>query len=196
MREPVDVLERRRLCDLLLELGPDAPTLCEGWTTADLAAHLTLREHFHGSTEAAIQTQKDKGFPTLVAQIRVSPPWPWRIPLLRSVLNGTEYVIHHEDVRRANGFGPRTNVPEVEQLAWRANGFLGRRLARNIRPFGLELAGGEGRHKTFGHTARLILRGGDTDILLFLTGRRSAAHVDLEGPSEAITAINRSESTL
>src|SRR5581483_3090843 len=37
--------ERLALCDLLDKTGPDAPTLCEGWTTGDLAAHLVLREH-------------------------------------------------------------------------------------------------------------------------------------------------------
>ena len=36
--------ERLALCALLDETGPDAPTLCEGWTTGDLAAHLVLRE--------------------------------------------------------------------------------------------------------------------------------------------------------
>jgi hypothetical protein len=36
--------ERHALCDLLAETGPDAPTLCEGWTTGDLAAHLLTRE--------------------------------------------------------------------------------------------------------------------------------------------------------
>src|ERR1700733_482692 len=36
--------ERVALCALLAELGPDKPTLCEGWQTGDLAAHLVLRE--------------------------------------------------------------------------------------------------------------------------------------------------------
>src|ERR1700678_3703297 len=36
--------ERRALCDLFGELGPDAPTLCEGWTTSDLAVHLIMCE--------------------------------------------------------------------------------------------------------------------------------------------------------
>ena len=35
---------RRELCDALLTVGPDAPTLCEGWTTRDLATHLIVRE--------------------------------------------------------------------------------------------------------------------------------------------------------
>ena len=32
--------ERSELADLMLRLGPDEPTLCEGWTTRDLAAHV------------------------------------------------------------------------------------------------------------------------------------------------------------
>ena len=36
--------ERNTLCDLFVELGSEAPTLCEGWSTADLAAHLVVRE--------------------------------------------------------------------------------------------------------------------------------------------------------
>ena len=63
MSAPIDVRERLELCDLLLELGPDAPTLCEGWTTADLAAHLVLREHFHRSSDAQRAVEKSKGLP-------------------------------------------------------------------------------------------------------------------------------------
>ncbi len=36
--------ERAALADLMLEVGPDSPTLCGDWTTRDLAAHLVLRE--------------------------------------------------------------------------------------------------------------------------------------------------------
>ena len=41
-----DVLlrERAALCDTMEKVGPDAPTLCEGWLTIDLAAHLCARE--------------------------------------------------------------------------------------------------------------------------------------------------------
>src|SRR5690606_24047731 len=35
--------ERHALADLLMAVGPDAPTLCAGWTTAHLAAHLVVR---------------------------------------------------------------------------------------------------------------------------------------------------------
>ena len=36
--------ERAGLVEILRAVGPDAPTLCEGWTTRDLTAHLTKWE--------------------------------------------------------------------------------------------------------------------------------------------------------
>lgn len=47
MTEFFDHVERAQLSDLLDELGPQAPTLLEPWTTRDIAAHLVLREHDH-----------------------------------------------------------------------------------------------------------------------------------------------------
>jgi len=68
MTASIDVRERLELCDLLLELGPDAPTLCEGWTTADLAAHLVLREHFHRWSDAQRAVEKANGLAAMVAE--------------------------------------------------------------------------------------------------------------------------------
>ena len=36
--------ERAAMCDTFEKFGADAPTLCEGWLTLDLAAHLVARE--------------------------------------------------------------------------------------------------------------------------------------------------------
>src|SRR6185295_11565772 len=41
---PVDMQERLELCKLLDELGPSAPTLLDGWSAGDLAAHIVVRE--------------------------------------------------------------------------------------------------------------------------------------------------------
>ena len=50
---PTSLVSQQRisLAELLLEVGPDAPTLCEGWTARDLVAHLVIRE---GRPDAAI----------------------------------------------------------------------------------------------------------------------------------------------
>ena len=194
MTEPIDVRERMELCDLLLELGPDASTLCEGWTTADLAAHLVLREHFHRWSDAQRATEKAKGLPSMVARLRAGAPLiPWRVPRLRDIFNGLEYFIHHEDVRRANGREPRAPVADLEALSWRMAGFSARRLARAIRPYGLELVRPDGARRRYGSGETATLTGPATELILYLGGRRSTAHVALGGGADAVAAVERTK---
>jgi uncharacterized protein (TIGR03085 family) len=195
--EPIDVRERMELCDLLLELGPDAPTLCEGWTTADLAAHLVLREHFHRWSDAQRAAEKAKGFPALVARLRAGAPLiPWRLPRIRNTFNGLEYFIHHEDVRRANGRDPRPPMADLEAIAWGATGYSARRLARAIRPYGLELVRPDGARKQRGSGDMAVLTGPASELILYLGGRRATAHVVLSGAPAAVAAVERSKITL
>jgi uncharacterized protein (TIGR03085 family) len=197
MTEPIDVRERRELCDLLLQLGPDAPTLCEGWTTADLAAHLVLREHFRRWSDAQRAAEKAKGLPAMVARLRAgAPPIPWRLPRIRDVFNGLEFFIHHEDVRRANGRDPRAPIPDLEALSWRMVGLSARRLARRIRPYGLELSRPDGAKRRYGSGATATLSGPATELVLYLSGRRSSAHVTLAGDADAVAAVERTKLTV
>ncbi len=197
MSDPIDVRERLALCDLLLELGPDAPTLCEGWTTADLAAHLVLREHFRRWSDAQRAEEKAKGFPALVARLRAGAPLiPWRLPRIRDVFNGLEYFIHHEDVRRANGREPRAPIADLEALAWRMTGFSARRLARRIRPYGVELVRPDGERRRCGPGDMATLSGPATELVLYLGGRRATARVTLGGAADAAAAVRATTMTL
>ena len=190
MAEPIDERERRELCDLLAEVGPEAPTLCEGWTTLDLASHLVLREHFKKWTDERMATEKAKGLPVLVERLRGGAPLvPWRIPRVRTLMNGVEYFIHHEDVRRANGLSRRTDRPDLEQISWRTIGFTGRSLAKKVRPYGLELRRPGGEPRRFGPAGGVVLSGEPTELLLYLSGRRDAAVVTVEGDADAIAAL-------
>ena len=194
---PIDMREREALCDLLAELGPDAPTLCEGWDTADLAAHLVLREHFKRGTDEHMAAEKAKGLPALIDRLRGGAPLlPWRVPGLRTLMNGAEYFIHHEDVRRANGLGRRTDRPDLEALAWRMSGFLGRRAARRIRPYGLELRRPDGEPRRFGAPGGAVLQGEPTELLLYLSGRRDAAEVRLAGDADAVAALRKAQTDM
>src|SRR5665647_936097 len=148
-----DAIERAQLCDLLDELGPEAPTLLKPWTTRDLAAHIVLREHDHpagpglvlpgGWSRFAERRRRAltlRDFPWLVATIRSGPPPGFfRIGWVRRVPNLNEFFVHHEDVRRANGRAPRTNEHAMDEALWgnvsRAPWFL----ARRLRGAGLEL---------------------------------------------------------
>jgi uncharacterized protein (TIGR03085 family) len=194
MTELIDVRERRELCDLLVELGPDAPTLCEGWTTADLAAHLVLREHFHRWSDAQRAAEKAKGYPAMIARLRAGAPLvPWRLPRIRNVFSGLEYFIHHEDVRRANGLGPRPRSDDLEALYWRMTGYTARRIARRIRPYGLVLVLPDGRRRTYGAGTTATLTGPASELGLYLSGRRATADVTLTGDPPAIAAVERAD---
>ena len=202
-----DAIEREQLCDLLDELGSQAPTLLDPWTTHDLAAHLALREHdplaapglvvagaWGRFAEQRRLTLKERGFPDLVATVRSGPPPGfYRIGLVRRFPNLNEFFVHHEDVRRANGFGPRTNSFAEDAALFRNVTRARRLLSRRLRGAGLDLewAGQDQviRARRGQPTARLT--GLPGELLLFLFGRRDAADVEITGSSEAIEAIQQ-----
>ena len=191
MSPPIDQAERHSLCKLALELGPDAPTLCEGWQVIDLIAHLYAREHHplrqHEHAEAAVQ----RGLPWLVHELQHGPPPLWRIPVLRTLLNGVEYFIHHEDVRRANGVEPRDLSPELETLAWRVDRLLARRTSRRLGSYALRLESENRPHRSWGSGSPVILRGRPSEILLLLSGRRTGHRVEVAGGDSARVAFAR-----
>lgn len=107
--------ERSLLCDLFEAVGPDAPTLCEGWTTRDLAAHLIVREGridaslgivippLRGWGEHVQAKTAAQDWTTLIGKVRNGPPRTsmMRIAAVDGAANTLEFAIHHEDVRRA-----------------------------------------------------------------------------------------------
>lgn len=114
-------IERAALADLMTTLGPDAPTLCEGWTTRDLAAHLVVRATRADAAAGiliprlAAHTRRvqDKiaagDWDALVAKVRRRPWWG---AIGDEAVNRVEYFVHHEDVRRAQAGWKARTLPE------------------------------------------------------------------------------------
>ena len=203
-----DARERQELCALFDELGPSAPTLLDGWNTHDLAAHLLLRERdlvaapclvlpgpfarFAERRRARLAERHD--LPWLVARIRAGPPPGFfRLGWVRSFPNLNEFFVHHEDVRRANGMGPRPLTPELEAALWRNVRRGSRYLARRLRSSGFEIerAGTGERLKLRRGEPAARLIGPPGELLLYLFGRQAAAHVEVTGPAEAVAAVRR-----
>lgn len=193
--------ERAALCDLFEEVGPEAPTLCQGWRTADLAAHLVLRERrpdaaggillgpLRGYTDRVQRSIRDaQPWPALVALVRSGPPRMLR-PIDEPV-NTVEYVVHHEDVRRAQPqWSPRTLEPALEALLWRRVRGLAL-LARRRLPGGVTLvAPGHGSVTARAGDPMVTLTGPPSELLLFMTGRQQAAVVQAAGPSDAVRRV-------
>ncbi|WP_433567411.1 TIGR03085 family metal-binding protein [Nocardia sp. CA-151230] len=204
---PFEAQERAALCDLFDELGADAPTLLEGWTTRDLAAHLVLRERdvlagpclvlpgpfgrFAERRRANLAARTE--FEWLVDRIRSGPPPGFfRIPWVRSFPSLNEFFIHHEDVRRANGRGPRTELtPALQDALWRNVRRGCRYLSRRLREIQLDI---ERAHTGECVTVRrggpaVRLRGAPGELLLYLFGRQSAAEVDVLGTVQAVATV-------
>ena len=76
--------ERLALCALLDKTGPDAPTLCEGWTAGDLAAHLVLRERRPDAAGGVIGGPLAGYTARVQNRIRARTPFPGLVQLIRS----------------------------------------------------------------------------------------------------------------
>jgi uncharacterized protein (TIGR03085 family) len=197
--------ERAALCDLLDELGPDAPTLCVGWTTRDLATHLYVRDRdpkawagisvgrLQGLAEKAMASQADRPYEQIVADVRTgAPKWsPMGLPVAKDLVNLLEFVIHHEDVRRAQqGWGPRALPSTLADSVWRAVR-LGARATLRRAPDGVVLRRAGTDSSVVAKKAPLTVTvvGDPVELALFTSGRQRAARVDLSGDDAAVSRL-------
>jgi uncharacterized protein (TIGR03085 family) len=196
--------ERAALAAALTDAGPDAATLCEGWTAHDLAAHLVARERrpdstpgilvprFAGWTERVRRDYARRPFAELVDRFGSGPArttWPG-LPGLDAAVNLTEHFVHCEDVRRAApGWKPRDLPPERQEALWRTLRARGRLLFRKSR-VGVTLEDLRGRTlPVVKRGPTVVVRGEPGEILLFAFGRGGHAVVDLDGPEDAVASL-------
>jgi len=113
------------------------------------------------------------------------------VPGLREAFNFGEWFTHHEDVRRANGEGPRDDRPDLDAALWGGLKRTSRLMLRGVKGAGVALeAPGFGEIDARGSGPVVTLTGGPQELTLYLQGRRSAAQVDISGPDEARAALD------
>jgi uncharacterized protein (TIGR03085 family) len=192
--------ERRALCDLLDKLGPEQPTLCTGWRTADLAAHLVLRERRPDAALGVMggplagHTRKVQGrlteqtpFPRIVELIRAGPPRIslFGLPGADVRANTVEYFVHHEDIRRGQpDWEPRDLDAGFSDLLWRQLRLA--RLMLRKAPVGVEFA----RETAAGRSApggRAPGEGGGEAAPLRITAKARAPMVTVTGTPAELT---------
>jgi uncharacterized protein (TIGR03085 family) len=185
--------ERRLLADLLLAVGPDRPTLCAGWTTRDLAAHLVVRERRPDSAAGLVLpplrahgerlrlATAARPYADVVAEVR-NPPWwsPVSNPLVDQLANTTEFFVHHEDVRRGEpGWEPRSLTPEFRTELFTQVRRAARLSLRRVPARVTLVTPGVGETTAGSGDATARLTGEPGELLLFLTGRQRAARVEV-----------------
>jgi uncharacterized protein (TIGR03085 family) len=201
--------ERQLLCDELERLGPDAPTLCGGWDTRDLAVHLHVREaqphlvvgpHLPLVGDRFRQSERALAgdYAALVEKLRAGAPrWnPMSLPRVDEVANLLEYFVHHEDVRRAQtAWAPRTIPNELERALWGALRRIARVLFRRSATGVVLIAEGLGRRyaaKLPDTRGTVVVRGEPGELVLFAFGRGDHARVDLSGDPDDVEALKAS----
>lgn len=199
--------ERAALAALLDETGPEGPTLCDGWQTRDLVAHLVLRERrpdaaagvmggpLAGYTARMQRRYRDRySYSQLITLFKDGPPVlsPFAIPGADEAANTVEYFVHHEDVRRAtSGWAERPLEAGLSEALWRR--LKGARLFLRSAPTGVVLAR-EGEAKLDlivgkNATPSVTVTGTPAELTLWSMGRVSAARVTLDGPDEAVARL-------
>ena len=188
---------------------PDAPTLCAGWTTRHLCAHLVQREHAilrnvwdQVATRAPGEERfmrrlvdgagTPEGFALLVDRFAAGPSRWSLMGGFDEALNLVEHVVHHEDLRRGSGPVPPRDLPaaELDEIWRRARPILKR--AYRKAPVGVELApeGGPVTPVRSGPSA-VIVAGPPVELVLHAFGRRGAADVRIDGPSDGVSSFTR-----
>jgi uncharacterized protein (TIGR03085 family) len=199
--------ERLALCDLLDASGPDAPTLCDGWLTRDLAAHLVLREHRPDAAAGVLggplagHTSRVQrrlgarlGYTQLVEAFRDGPPRlsAFALPGMDEKINTVEYFVHHEDVRRAQPeWEPREIADGLSQALW--GRLKTTRFFLRKAPVGVELArdAGGGPYRVTVRNARptVTVIGAPAELTMWCMGRTGAANVTFDGTEAAIATL-------
>lgn len=200
-------VEAEALAETFRSLGPQAPTLCDGWEARHLLAHLVLRDQQPWEMAADMLSRAEPGsehflgrladvhadparFETLVDRFLDGPgrfsPMRWggeRVELL-------EYVIHHEDLRRGGGdLTPRERPEGLIETLWRNVRFvagLGFRRSESgvvlVRPDGVRAVVRRGRRG-------VALRGDVVDLALYASGRPRGSRLEILGEDDARAAF-------
>lgn len=200
--------ERGAMVETLRVVGPDAPTLCEGWTTRDLAAHLVVRE---GRPDAAAGVLVPALAPRL-EELRVREterPWdelldridggaPWYSPFRYAdqVANAAEFLVHHEDVLRAAGsWSEREFDTQDLDRIWSLATTVARTSLRRVRarvelrtPAGIRLSKGKAVSTGAALAPVVSVCAAPVEMLLWAFGR-DAVRVDISGEQNGIEAV-------
>ncbi len=199
--------ERLALAALLEETGPDAPTLCAGWQTRDLAAHVVVRERrpdaglgMLGGPLAGYTDRVRHGYlgrhsyPELIELFRSGPPRlsPFALPGADVAANTVEYFVHHEDVRRgADGWTERELPPGLSDALWKR--LRSARFFLRGAPTGVALARADANApEIIAKTAAdcVTVAGTPAELTLWSMGRVRAANVAFDGPDGAVARLS------
>lgn len=193
--------EHRRMLAAMVELGPDAPTLCDGWKAIDLARHLVMVSRCKGvvptllANLAMLATHYPLASlaPGIVARlgdvlaplewsdllVAMDRPLPraWAVPGVAQ-WRFVEYWVHHQDLLRPNG---RADPGDLGAL--RAALPVAARFGVGWNRVQLAVRPDDARPFTVGRGERVVVAGPLAEITMWIAGRRKGTAVSVSPDS-------------
>jgi uncharacterized protein (TIGR03085 family) len=201
--------ERSELVASLSGAGAGAPTVISDWTTSQLAAHLYLRERSVADLAGRVPMRRMQDYAQrhldtfvashpyerVVAKFAAGPPrWsPLAIPSVFDALNTLEYVVHHEDVRRAGENWRPRELPSDRVAAIWARLRVGAKMTMRSVPIPVRLVAPEHGAVDIGRGApRVTVVGDPVELTLVAFGRQRVAQVRYDGSADDIATLRDS----
>jgi uncharacterized protein (TIGR03085 family) len=196
--------ERRRFADELLAVGPDAPTLCTGWSARDLAAHIVLRDRrpdaaaglivsaLSGYTDKVQRRIAKREWADIVADVRDGAPFsPTRLGPIDRLVNTVEFFVHLEDVRRAQPGWTARDLPGdlIDDLSAALQ--RSAKMFTRSAPAGITLQPTDRVEPIVAKdTSPVVTVSGPVgELVLWVNGRQAHALVGYVGPDDAVDAL-------
>ena len=199
-----NITERAALARALGDLGPGHPTLCEGWQTQHLAAHVVLRDRkpwsrsVRATGELAARAEDPAEFQALVTDLAAGPRWPSPRSRAAEMMNLLELYVHTEDVVRAQPDGVQAAAREVrspahESALWSHFRLYARLIFRQV-PTGVILVVDGGprvvvRRPRRGHGS-VVVAGPVTELIVLGFGRGASSNVQVYGSPSDVAAFS------
>jgi uncharacterized protein (TIGR03085 family) len=195
--------ERAVIVDLLRTLGPAADVIPAGWVTADLAAHLYVRERRPDAVLGVVvpgpvaaytsrvmaSVLRVSGYDQVLDVLAAGPPGPLR--MIDEQVNLMEYFVHTEDVRRAQGSAARSLPVAMERALFVRLRMLLRLSLLRVRGIQVDVVTAHGERASFGSGPVAQLRGPVGELALWVFDRKAVADVDVTGSPDALARLDR-----
>lgn len=199
--------ERFAMAQTFRNLGPDAPTLCEGWNAFDLLLHLIIRENRPDAAAGIVipgmknyankikEGLRLKGFETLVQEFANGPRnlSIFSLPGVDDLANTIEFVIHHEDLLRAQAnYSPRVFSDEDKKILWKGFTKTGKFFLFKAK-VGVIAKSEQGTYTMKSGNSCVTIEGDVIDLWLYTYGRKTAANIKFDGDEKSIKILQETK---
>ena len=202
--------ERNAICQTLRQLGPGQPTLCQGWSTKDLLVHLIVRENrpdaavglfipfLSSYTDSISKKYTEKSFEDLISIFENGPksPSPFALPKVDELANTFEFLVHHEDILRAqNEYQPRKFTEEDAKFIWSRFTKSAVFFMRKVK-VGVVAKTDQGTYTLKRGNDVVTISGNIIDLVMFAFGRQNKTEIVFEGNPLAVEKLKNSDLSL